>query len=816
LYKHLIHRWINTPGPASGGFSRRPRVAGLQPLTANISYPKLRYINAHALFQSNAEFQGADTPVILERCAEMIACAEPTRRSANAQTYQKALGLPNKKALDDILKPFLAKRRDKTILETQRLEAEADLLDFDPEKIPDYVLQDEAMSKTYRQYGFYPLLNADRQPVAYMFKNRDGGGHTCVSDFYMIPLLHVYSKDAQANKRVIQLNHLFLKKTKYVEWQSSVFANLGKINERLIDEGAFNFDGNLQQFKKIWKNMSYNFTSCRELRILGQQPEEFFAFSNAIFHEIDGEYRIDRMDALGIATHAGENYYSPSCSKIYSSERRDDDFYEQERNLLYKDIPEKDRLTFAQWASLMDEVYRVNDNGKWAILFAVLCAFRDYIYGHRKYFTTLFFMGPTNSGKSKIATSMRNLVMDFDTPSYFLNNSTLPSLTIHLEGLRNIIVVMEEYHDQMIEEKIFQTLKAAVYDGEGRFKVKDVASKRLDNSKVNAIPVILGQYAPQRDDGALSNRCILCEVPYKPKNMYTEEEVAVYEKLKGYEKIGLTPIFVDILKLRPLIKKYYLPILTEETKKLKEAIRLNLVNTDGLTRIINSVAFLTSMCRFLEDHAPELKLPFGYEAFFQLACSKVLKQLEVISSSNKLAVYFHTISFLLNQGTLKTERELKIRQPGKITRVVSGKDTEKVYLTPPETKVLYLDNKTIYSLYRRSVDQKEALSEASLHIQFKSCEAYLGFCNSTKFIWEEVKPEARDALDTGYANNRLQYDMKKVENNTSAFIFNYDKLKELMNIDFERGGELPPETDEPDAGAPEGMKEVKTDGNLPF
>jgi DNA primase catalytic core len=414
------------------------------------------YIRTHEQFRMNPDFTGVDVPVILERCAEMISCAEPTRRSANAKMYQTALGLPNQKALNDILKPFLARRRDRFILETQRPDAEAALFDFDPEKIPDYVLQDEVMSKTYRRSGFYPLLNSDRRPVAYMFKNPNGGGHTCISDFYMTPLLHVYSKDAQANKRVIQLNHLFLKKTKYVEWQSSVFANLGKINERLIDEGAYNFDGNLQQFKKIWKSMSYNFTSCRELRVFGQQPEEFFAFSNAIFHEVDGKYAVERMDDLGVASHAGENYYSPAFSKINASERSENDPYEQDRNLVYKDIAEKDRLTFVEWAALMDGVYSVNGNGKWAVLFSILCAFRDYVYAHRRYFTSLFFIGPTGSGKTQIAESIRNLFMDAGTPSFNLNTGTDAAFFMMLERLRNIVVVMEEYNDSTISAVKFQ------------------------------------------------------------------------------------------------------------------------------------------------------------------------------------------------------------------------------------------------------------------------------------------------------------------------------------------------------------------------
>ncbi|GAB1358553.1 hypothetical protein MASR1M31_03310 [Porphyromonadaceae bacterium] len=743
------------------------------------------YIGSHRGFKNNGNFRGADIPVIIDRCAEMISLAEPTRRTANMKFYADCLEI-KEAALKEILKPILAKRKDKSILETQLLDSKADLFDFDPDRVPEYVDQDPLMRETYNLSGFYPLLNLDKIPVAYMFKNQQGGGHSMVSDFFMEPLLHVHSPESQSNKRVIQLNHRFLKKTHYVEWQSSVFANLGKVNERLIEEGAYNFDGNLTQFKKIWKAMSYKFTRCVELRVFGQQPEEFFAFSNAILHEVDGIFKVERMNDLGVVSHNGENYYAPAFSKIYSNNRMENDPFEQDRHLIYKEISENDSISFSQWASLMDEVYKVNDNGKWAVLFSFICAFRDYIYMHRKYFTSLFFIGPTGSGKSQVAESIRNMFMDSNTPAFNLNTGTDAAFFMILERLRNIPVVLEEYNDNTISPVKFQGLKSATLDGEGKIKVKDVASKTMDSSKINAIPLPLGQEAAQQDDGALSNRCIICEVPYKPKGEFTDEETAIFELLKKHERIGLCNVLVEILSLRPKVKKHFLDILPEETKKLKEAVKINMVNTEGLTRIINAVALLTTSCRFLIEHAPGMSLPFTYEEFFVIACNKVLKQMETISSSNKLSTYFNTISFLVNQGRIKIDRELKVAQPGKITRMLSGKETEEVILTPSETKVLYIDFKGTYSLYQKTVGDKDALSSASLRVNFESNAAYLGLCKSTQFKWQEVVQRPDGRTFEGESRNDLVNKVEYKKNNTSAYMFNYDKLKELMDIDFER------------------------------
>ncbi|MDD3491303.1 MAG: CHC2 zinc finger domain-containing protein, partial [Paludibacter sp.] len=173
----------------------------------------------------------------VRRCIEVIAYTEATMRTMNGASYASTLGIKIG-AYNDLLKPILASKRDKNEMEKQRVDMEANIMDFDPGALPSYVMEDEIMAKVYQQSGFYPLLKKDSTPCAYMFKNDKGEGHSCVSDFYMVPLLHIYSNDDAANKRVIQLNHIHYDK-KYVEWQSSVLANLGKVQEKLINAGAY-------------------------------------------------------------------------------------------------------------------------------------------------------------------------------------------------------------------------------------------------------------------------------------------------------------------------------------------------------------------------------------------------------------------------------------------------------------------------------------------------------------------------------------------------------------------------------------------------
>ena len=193
-------------------------------------------------------------------------------------------------------------------------------------------------------------------------------------------------------------------------------------------------------------------------------------------------------------------------------------------------------------------------------------------------------------------------------------------------------------------------------------------------------------------------------------------------------------------------------------------------------------------------------MPFTYEEFYPLAVSKVLKQVEIISSTNKLSTYFNAISFQINQKQVVVNKELKISQPGKVTIKKSGTDTEEIDLVPADMKVLYLDFEAIYPLYVRAVgNQKEALSRQSLKSYFESNQAYIGSCRATKFRWHEegfAKPAQIDpALDTPTMEVHRVLEVKT--KTTSAYMFNYDMLKGLMNIDFERDDYQP----NPDASA---------------
>lgn len=724
--------------------------------------------------------------VYLSRVSEMISFAPQTTRIRMMKEWAKLLSMPNEKALKDIVKPFLDQRKAKKNMDRERLDVEAELATIDPDRVPDYVEENETYQKMHRRYGFYPLHNKEGVPVSYMFKSDGGNSHSRVSDFFMEPLLHVYDKDKENNKRVLKLNRLYVNKPKYVEWKSSVFANMATFNEMLINEGAFNFEnGDMKHFKKIWQWMSYEFQYCRELKVFGQQDENFFAFSNAIFHEVDGEYKIEKTTNLGIAEHNGEKYYSPAFSEIYAGDRKDNDKYAQDRWLVYTDVPESKRITFEHWAGLMDKVYRVNDNGKWATIYAIMSAFRSVIYPIDRLFTSIFFIGPTMSGKTQIAVSIRSLFIKPEAGSFNLNSGTDAAFFSILERFRDVPQIMEEYNDDMISDDKFQGLKSVTYDGDGKQKRKSATSNDVETSQVNASVILLGQEAPQKDDNALANRVVLCEVP-KSEELNDPEPRRIFQELKDAEKAGLSYLLFEVLKLRSLFREKYQIIQRVCNRELQEAVGRSSNRSGDQTRVINTISLFLATCKLMEQHAPHLKLPFAYEEFFHLAVVKVNSQVEMISKTDKLATFFNTIDFMIDKGVLLPGRDFKIERPGKVTLKDGG---EKVMM-PVETRCLYINLSNVHKMYLQSMTGEKGLTLTTLEVNLKSHPSYIGQVKNTKFRWDTVKEVARGGVSTEEGSVAMNSDMKKIitknEKQTSAMVLNYDILQKYMCIDFER------------------------------
>jgi len=425
----------------------------------------------------------------------------------------------------------------------------------------------------------------------------------------------------------------------------------------------------------------------------------------------------------------------------------------------------------------MDEVYKYHNNGKWAIVFTILAAHRSAIFPINRFFTSLFFVGPTDSGKTKIAESIRAPFM-YGAPLFNLNSGTDAAFFTVMERYRDVPIIFEEYNDSQISDTKFQGLKAAVYDNEGKTKRKDAGTKELDISKVNGAPVNLGQDVPERDDGALANRCIIC---YVPKNdNWTQEEQEVYDDLKTREKAGLTNICLAIVSKRSKIVKHWSAMYNKVHATMKAGLTKE--NSVKQTRIMNTVCMMLTMVKFWETYAEEYPLPFTYEEFYVEASTKIIKQSEDINKSNRISLFFDSLSSLLNKDHgIREGREFKIEVLKEVT-VVKPNNEKELKQFDKAKKVIFLRLSDLHILYKE-LQKSEALKMNALKVYLEDHESYIGRIKSTRFEWAE-----RD-IASG-SGGYLEQIVRTASINTSAIVLDYDKI----GVDLEKFKEdtLPP------------------------
>ncbi|MCX6303367.1 MAG: DNA primase [Bacteroidetes bacterium] len=696
----------------------------------------------------------------VEMTAEFLSKLDNTIIHIKTNEIAKKFGL-TQGAFSKVLRPFVEKRKNLAVQQQEHVVINDEQYVFDIAHLPDYVDQ-----SFFQRYGFFPAQNNSGNKIFYVFRTLDNT-LIKVGNFYMEPLFQVHDPDPIKNKRFIKLFHSELGKEEYVEFKSSDMIELAPFKKFLWNTGAYIFTNGKQfHHEKILESISLQFPKCHELSIFGSQPEGFFAFSNGIIS--DGVFHA--VDELGLVKFKRETYYLPAFSKIYKDQRTDNDKYEYDRFLVYK---HDQHTSWQEWAELMYKVYTYNNNGMWALLFTLLSVNRSIIFPIERFFTSLFFIGPTESGKSRIAESIRAPFM-YGAPLFNLNSGTDAAFFTSLERFRDIPVIFEEYNDYQISDVKFQGLKAAVYDNEGKQKRKDATSKDIDVSKIYGCPLLLGQDGPERDDGALGNRVVQKHVP--KKDNWTEEEVSLYTDLKKREADGLSNIAMEIIKRRPLVQQYFAGYMRQYQKKVKEDIRKE--GGTYQTRMINTVSLFIAMAKMWEDHVKELPLPFSFNEFYEDAKRQIIRQSEELSTSNKLSVFFDTISMLYAQGQIISGREFDISTEKRVTLRISRTETEEKHWDGEEKKLLFLIINDVVQIYQK-MHSSESLKLNSLRMYLKDHPAYIGAVKGHRFIYQVESWETDPA--TGINRKVIQ----KAERVTSCIVLDY-KIIEAMGIDLER------------------------------
>lgn len=736
------------------------------------------YIQLHGEMLTG--YEGDKVPLI-SRCVELTSYADETVVTINRSHYCSLLHL-TKGQFDDLRKPFVQQRKSALKVSTQNDNLGDE--DFDADTPPAYVMENDDYRAMWKQYGFFPRLNKKGEPVCYMFRNKNGNGMSQVGDFYMTPLLHIFNDDFEQNKRVLRINRRYYETPIYIEIVSKALLKMSSIEEVLINYEAVNFsNGEEWEWKRIKEWMSRHYVLCSEIQVYGNQQtegtsrredEQFFAFSNGICHMIGDSVKFEPINEMGVVTHNKKNYYLPAFSTIYAGSGRKSDKYETVSQLVYREVPKEKQVSFETWADLMNRVYKINDNGKWALIFSIMCAFRSNIHCIDRLFTAPFFMGPMSSGKTQIAVSIRSLFINPHESVFNLNLGTDAAMISLMSTFRDVPVVLDEYNNNDISPTKFQALKSIVYDGDSKQKRKANSSREIESDKVFAPVIICGQETPQRDDNALMSRVIICEVP-KPKNR-TQEEVQLFERLKEIEdpaKVGLSNVLLKVLALRPMVMDHFRQLKQEAYEELKQ----NVINSGEMDRLMKTVSLFLGMVKLIERYS-DLHLPFTYEEFFKIAKEKIDFQLSLIRSTDKLAMFFTSMNNMIDVKKIIQGRDFLIEKPSKVTGN-DGRGERRTFIFEPDQNIMFLRLNTVFSIYNRNGYNTENSTYSTLDQNLRSHPSYIGTVSSRRFEWEETVDEA------DYQGNMVKRIQKK-QTSTSAVIIDYDKFMEMYNIDFRR------------------------------
>ena len=420
---------------------------------------------------------------------------------------------------------------------------------------------------------------------------------------------------------------------------------------------------------------------------------------------------------------------------IIEENKADDDVYETDRKFIYK----AGNVGFEKWARQFYKVYQDRDNSMFSIAFLCASLFSDYIFSNNEYFPLLMMTGQPRTGKSTCGRSLTKVFKTDATP-FNLHSGTVTGFQRVLSRMRNVIVHLDEYRNDM-DEKRFQALKG-IWDRTGSVKGEMSQDNRTKETKIYSSAVITGQHKATRDGNSLYTRVIELEF-FKKQDEFTNEEIKDYELLKEMEHAGLSDVIVDIIKHRPAIEKYFTDKQFEIGSKLRDELAQHEI--DG--RVTGNFLVLLSVVDILKD---VLKFPFSFDFLYQRSIDLIIEQSKMISESDELAEFFNQLVFLSLTHAINENEDYKLLKDMFEIKVGRGKD-EKVIQLNPSTHVLYIKMAKIYPLYKESIrkQNKDGLDQQTILSYMKTHKAYLGQVKTIRFKDESTSAYAFDWLKLG-------------------------------------------------------------------
>lgn len=536
------------------------------------------------------------------------------------------------------------------------------------------------------------------------------------TNFIVNPLFVIRSAKGEG-KRLIEFVNGVGEETVFA-LNNKEISNFSQFKEKIVDGYNFTFEGAVDnlQFTQFRNRLLYNFKMAHELFTLGQQPEGFFAFANGVVYNSEF-FPVNEYGIVDVAIDADEEkkkpaiketFYSPAFSKINLGGREDDDVFEGVREFAFKESD----INFNQWMDLMYKVY--GDKAMIGIAFVIAALFRDIIVGQFSTFPHLFLTGQRQSGKTTFSESL-TWVFTPMRKSFDLNTGTMVGFFRMVSRIKNIVVGLEEFTDQIHEAK-FQTLKAA-FDNRGRETGNVSGDKSTTVTKVQSACIILSQYLSTRDDNSLTSRSIT--LAFQEAN-YTPEQKMTYARLKSFERKGMTSMLTELLKYRQEIEASLSAVIEELNRDLIKSIK-----SDYMERMLNNFISIMAPVKILFK---KFSFPFTEAEFFKTCMDMIVSSSDMITETEGTAKFWQTLEFLVDQKRIHRGTEFMIEPKAVFTYSLSRTESME-YTNTTGDQILFLRLGKVHQDYINEVSRRkneEPIGEATLRGYFKSKNYFIG------------------------------------------------------------------------------------------
>jgi hypothetical protein len=562
-----------------------------------------------------------------------------------------------------------------------------------------------------------------------------------LTNFVLEPLFHIYDRTG-GNRRLAKL-HNAINPDKMIELPSKAFISLDKFEELLADEGYYQtLEGfSKPHLKRLFRAIGNEFPKTYELKVLGWQPEGFWAYSNMIFDAnklTANSQRLTAFNDIGVCKFRDIFYYSPAASSLYMSERKDDegrevmddDPYENDKYLRYQKSP----VTFQQYAQHMMKMHL--ENGMPLICYAFVSLFKDIITAYEKC-PLLYGYGIVQSGKSTWAEGLYYLFYDKYSKPFNLNQGTVYAFFNRMERFRNCPQLFNEFDEDFIDEEFFRAFKS-FYDGEGRDRGKGIKGK-TETQKINCTVILVGQTLTTRDGASVLIRSI--PVNFRDPGERSDIEKHNYDIWNAWTNSGVNSCLTEIIQHRKYFKENFFRIFNEELVKLKTSMRES--GDQFKERIVKNYCILLAagkvMIEAFQANSQQLTanskpFDFSYEELFEYSRKHIISLSRMISEVDNLAIFWKTVEFLYEKGDILEDVDFKINEETEVRKKVEKEIISSPFDKP--TKILYLRLTKIYPLYAQNFRQttgSKPINERTLVTYFESNKQFIGNNPSSSF-----------------------------------------------------------------------------------